>query len=160
MPANSFHLIAHWRVEATIEEVAAILTDAERLPDWWGDVYLDVKITDPGDENGIGRTVAIRSRGKLPYELNWTARLVSSKRPHGWVIAATGDLQGRGEWTLTQNGPTAEISYDWQVEAEKPILRLLSPLLKPLFAWNHRWAMAKGLDGLKAELKRRRAEGS
>jgi hypothetical protein len=30
-------------------------------------------------------------------------------------------------------------------------------LLKPVFAFNHRWAMARGEEGLKLELLRRRA---
>ncbi len=159
MSANAFHLVARWEVQATIEEVADILTDAERFPDWWGDVYQDIETVEEGDADGIGRTVRVRSKGKLPYELNWQATLVLSNRPHGWVIEATGDLEGRGEWTLVQSGEIADITYDWQVKAERPILRLLSPLLKPLYAWNHRWAMAKGLEGLNAELMRRRSAG-
>ena len=46
---------------------------------------------------------------------------------------------------------------DNHVTADKPILRLLSPLLAPVFAWNHRWAMAKGEAGLRREVIRRRA---
>jgi hypothetical protein len=41
--------------------------------------------------------------------------------------------------------------------AEKPIVRRLSFLLKPLFERNHRWAMARGEESLKLELLRRRA---
>lgn len=157
MAANAFHLVTHWRVEADIEEVAAVLADADRLTEWWGDIYLEVKEVLPGDENGIGRTVELRTKGKLPYTMRWQARSVESRGTGGWTIEATGDLEGRGTWTFEQDGPVADITYVWEVRAERPILRILSPVLKPLFAWNHRWAMAKGLDGLKAEIARRRA---
>ncbi len=153
---NEFNLSSVWRVDGTVDEVAAILNDASHLPDWWGEVYLGTKIISPGDEAGIGRQVAVHSKGRLPYEMNWTATLVESNAPARWRIAASGDLAGWGEWRLTQQGPVVEARYDWHVTADKPILRLLSPLLAPVFAWNHRWAMAKGEAGLRQELVRRR----
>ena len=153
---NAFHIVTRWTVAATIEEVAAVLNNPIALPDWWGDVYLSTEIIDPGDASGIGRKVAIQSKGWLPYHLRWIATLVESRSPHGWTVDATGDLDGHGVWTLSQNGPIAEIEYDWQVRAERPLLRLLSPVLAPVFAWNHRWAMAKGEEGLRQEIARRR----
>lgn len=47
--------------------------------------------------------------------------------------------------------------YDWRIEAEKPLLKRLSFILKPLFSMNHRWAMARGEESLKIELARRHA---
>lgn len=155
--SNSFRLTSEWTFDAKIEEVAAILDDVARLPDWWGDVYLAVELRAPGDADGLGRVVAFHSRGWLPYTLRWSGRVVAADPPHSWTIEATGDLVGRGVWTLTQQGAAAHVRYDWDVLAEKPILRLLAPLLKPVFAWNHRWAMARGYRGLKSELQRRRA---
>ena len=111
----------------------------------------------PGDAGGLGRTVAFHTRGWLPYTLRWQARLVEDRRPHGWTIAATGDLAGRGVWTLAQQGGLAAIGYDWRIEVEKPLLKPLTPVLKPVYAANHRWAMARGLEGLRRELVRRRA---
>lgn len=157
MAGAEFNLTSEWRIAGTIEEVADILADAERLPDWWGDVYLDVRIVEPGDADGIGRVVAFHSKGRLPYTLRWQGRVVEADRPHGWVIEATGDLAGRGTWTLRQEGETARIRYDWQVKAERTWMRLMRPLLAPVFAANHRWAMARGHEGLEREIKRRRA---
>lgn len=150
--ANEFRIVTHWQVEAPIERVADILTDAERFPEWWGEVYLGIEVLDPGDADGIGRRIGVHSKGWLPYHIHWTGTLVEADRPHRWVIRAEGDLNGRGEWRLVQNGPTADIVYDWRVTADRPLFRLLSPLLGPVFAWNHRWAMARGEQGLRREL--------
>ena len=49
------------------------------------------------------------------------------------------------------------ITYDWRVQATKPLLRRLAWLLKPVFAANHRWAMARGEESLRLELRRQRA---
>lgn len=155
---NSFTLGSHWRVAARIEEVARILGDVESLTRWWPEVYLAAELLAPGDpETGLGRRFAVHSRGWLPYTLRWQGEVVDSAAPHRWTITATGDLAGRGTWTLTQSGRIADIRYDWQVLVEQPLLRRLSPLLKPAFAANHRWAMARGLEGLTREVARRRS---
>jgi hypothetical protein len=158
MSANAFHIVTTWHVTGSLDEVAAILTDATSLPRWWPEVYISTRIIAPGDVRSIGRQVSCLSKGRLPYRMNWVATLVDSHLPHSWTIAASGDLDGTGIWTLQQNGTTIEAVYDWQVKAEKPVLRLLSPLLAPLFAWNHRWAMAKGEAGLKREILKRRGQ--
>jgi hypothetical protein len=155
---TSFTLVTHWQVAASIDEVAAILAEPERFPDWWSDVYLSVAELDPGDADG-GRSVALVTRGWLPYTLRWQGKVAESRRPHGWTVEATGDLVGRGIWRLQQLGPLADITYDWRIVVEKPILKRLTPLLRPLYAANHRWAMARGLEGLTRELARRRGAG-
>ena len=66
-------------------------------------------------------------------------------------------FDGRGVWTIDQAGRFVDITYDWRLRAEKPLLRTLSFLLKPLFESNHRWAMAQGERSLRLELLRRRA---
>ena len=48
-------------------------------------------------------------------------------------------------------------TYDWLVIAEKGMLKTLSVVMKPIFAANHRWAMAQGEHSLRLELARRRA---
>lgn len=37
---------------------------------------------------------------------------------------------------------------------EKPGVKQLSPVLKPLFRWNHRWAMERGQRGVRALLRK------
>ncbi len=59
-----------------------------------------------------------------------------------------------------QDGRWVDITYDWKIRADKPLLRRLSFLLKPVFAANHRWAMAKGEESLRLELRRRRGSDS
>lgn len=156
MATNEFRIVTQWQVEADIAEVSAILSEPLRFPDWWGDVYLGIHILAEGDAKGIGQQVAVHSKGWLPYHLHWVGTLVESHAPQGWVIEATGDLTGRGVWTLIQNGPMADVTYDWRVTTDRPLFRRLAPVLFPVLAWNHRWAMARGEDGLKREVVRRR----
>lgn len=155
MPAPEYHFVTHWRVPGTVEEVAEILADAPELPRWWPAVYLDVRETKPGDKDGIGKEVSLHTTGWLPYTLRWQFRVTESNYPHGFAIEAWGDFVGRGEWTLRQDGDQVHVTYDWRIRAEKPLLRRLSFLLRPVFAANHRWAMARGEESLRLELARR-----
>ena len=61
-------------------------------------------------------------------------------------------------WTLRQDGEWVEAEFDWRIRAEKRLLRWFSPVLKPAFGANHRWAMARGQDSLRLEVERRRVE--
>jgi hypothetical protein len=157
VPANEYHFITHWRVQGSVDEVASILGDAPSLKRWWPSVYLDVRELRPGDERGVGREIDLFTKGWLPYTLRWRFRTVESHFPYGFTIEAFGDFVGRGIWTLAQNGPWVDVTYDWKIRADKPLLRRFSRILKPIFSANHRWAMARGEESLRLELARRRA---
>jgi hypothetical protein len=154
---EDYAFLTRWRVEGTCGEVADILGDAAALSRWWPAVYLDVRELAPPGPGGTGRRVALLTKGWLPYTLRWEFVVSESRYPYGFTIDATGDLNGRGVWTLAQDGPFVNLTYDWRIRVDKPLIRDLSVPLRPLFEWNHRWAMRQGEDSLKLELARRRA---
>lgn len=155
MASNDYHFVSRWRVEASIADVYRIISNATDLPRWWPAVYLEVRELEPGDEKGIGKVIDLYTRGWLPYTLRWQFRVTETNFPTVLAIEAWGDFVGTGRWTFTQDGDWADIRYDWQIRADKPLLRYLSLILKPIFSANHRWAMAQGEKSLRAELARR-----
>jgi len=157
MPVPEYRFLTEWRVTGTVEEVAAVLADVRDLARWWPSVYLEVEELEPGGEGGVGKRARLHTKGWLPYTLDWELSVVESRHPNGFTIEARGDLSGRGVWTLEPSGAWTLVTYDWRVRAEKPLLKALSPLLRPLLAANHRWAMQKGEASLALELARRRA---
>ena len=146
MSTNDYHFITHWLVEGTIEEVSDILADAEALVRWWPAVYLDVKILKEGNENDIGKQIHLFTKGWLPYTLKWDFVVTENRRPNGFTIVANGDFEGRGIWTLEQQGKMASITYDWKIKAEKPLLKSLSFIMKPIFSANHHWEHGRNLQ--------------
>ncbi|MGH9177488.1 MAG: SRPBCC family protein [Acidimicrobiales bacterium] len=152
----AYEFVTTWRVPGSIGEVKAVLSDAEALARWWPSVYLDVVVIDSGAPDAVGRTVDLHTKGWLPYTLRWRLRITEPVTDAGFALAATGDLEGQGRWTFRQDGPEVVIVYDWRVSATKPSLRRLSWLLRPAFAANHHWAMARGEESLQLELRRRR----
>jgi hypothetical protein len=152
MATNDYHFMTRWRVESTREEVFEIFSNAADFARWWPSVYLEIKVYDEG------RQIDLYTKGWLPYTLRWKAHLLEHKPPHLISIKAVGDFTGVGIWTLEQDGPFVNILYDWKVTANKPLLKRLSWLIKPIFSFNHEWAMARGEESLKLELARRHAK--
>jgi hypothetical protein len=152
----AYRFVTVWRVAGTIAEVRAVLSDSASLTRWWPAVYLEVLPRDRGGPDGVGRTVEVVTKGWLPYTLRWTLRITETMTDHGFALAASGDLEGTGRWTFAQDGPEVVITYDWRVVTTKPLLARLSWLLRPAFAANHRWAMDRGEESLRLELRRRR----
>ncbi len=155
--AASYEFRTVWRVAGTIDEVKAVLGDGPSLPRWWPAVYITVDTLNEGDETGLGGEIALYTKGWLPYTLRWTLLVTEPITDTGYALTATGDLIGTGRWTFGQDGPEVVITYDWRVSASKPLLRRLTWLLRPVFAANHKWAMARGEESLRLELRRRRA---
>jgi hypothetical protein len=155
--SHEYQFLSRWRVEGTCGEVADILGDPLALSQWWPSVYLGVDELRPPDAHGLGRRARLHTKGFLPYTLTWELEVTETRYPYGFTIAASGDFDGRGVWTFEQDGSFVDVTYDWRLSAEKPLLRNLSFLLRPLFEANHRWAMAQGEQSLKLELLRRRA---
>ena len=160
MPDNAYHFVDRWRVEGDVTEVADILEDALSLPSWWGSTYFEVKELEPGKEHGIGKLISLHAGGWLPYTLRINFRTIESRYPSGFSMDATGDLEGKGVWTLSQDGPFVNVTYDWTIRANKPVIEKLSFLLKPIFRSNHNWTMTRGEESLKLELLRRRAKSN
>ncbi|MDP9884206.1 hypothetical protein J2W21_001716 [Sinomonas atrocyanea] len=154
---TDYSFVTVWRVAGTREEAIQVLARVEDLPRWWPSVYLQVVLLEPGGPDGLGRRAALFTKGWLPYALHWDLEVTEPITPEGFAIAASGDLNGTGRWTLSQDGPETVIRYDRDVSVGKPLLRRLSWLLKPAFAANHRWAMARGHESLALELRRRGA---
>jgi hypothetical protein len=157
MASNDYHFITHWRVQSAVEEVSDIIGNGPDLVRWWPSVYLQVKELEPGDEQGIGKVIDLYTKGWLPYTLRWQFRVVESRYPYGFRLEAWGDFEGRGIWTFEQDGVWVNITYDWQIRADKALLKYLSFIMKPIFSANHEWAMRKGEESLKLELMRRHA---
>jgi hypothetical protein len=157
MATNAYHFVTHWRVRGTCVEVADLLEATKDLSQWWPSVYLDVRVLEPGGTHALGQRVSLFTKGWLPYTLRWEFTVVEQSYPYGSAIEAHGDFIGRGEWIFEQDGEFVNITYVWDVRAEKPLLRTLTPVLRPIFSANHRWAMARGQRSLQLELARRRA---
>lgn len=157
MPANDYQFLTEWEVDAPREVLFEILKDGKDYPRWWPAVYLEAQHMPSGRADKLGDRVRFLTRGWLPYRLIWTAELIRHEPPDLIEISATGDFVGRGVWRLAAGIGSTLITFDWKLRADKPLLKWLSHRLKPVFRWNHKWAMDRGIESLEAEVRRRQS---
>lgn len=155
MNISDYHFRTHWTVQASPEEVFELISRPENYPHWFHGLWIRVSPLKAGDERGIGRTDFYELRGFLPYTLKWTLQCVEAERPYRFTSLAAGDLKGKGVWTFQDSPSGTEVQFDWQVSLEKPVLKQLSFLLRPIFLWNHDFVMRRWEISLNAELERR-----
>jgi len=152
-----YDFLTSWRFEGCrITEVADVLEDTAALPRWWPELFQEVEIVEPGGTHALGQVARCTCRARLPYTLHFTYTVTEERYPNGSTLRSTGDLIGTGIWRLDERGGGVDVEYSWRVDLEKPWLRAISPLLRPLLAWNHEWSMRKGEVGLAREILRRR----
>jgi uncharacterized protein YndB with AHSA1/START domain len=145
--AGEYVFVDEWDVQAPPEAVYEALADARTYPEWWRPVYKSVE----GDRTETRH----RFKGRLPYTLELRSLLVREDPPRQFETNVDGDLRGKGVWTFTPANGGTHVRWDWTVFADRPLLRYLTPILRPLFRWNHSWAVARARDGLEPYLRSR-----
>jgi len=122
-----------WAVPAPVAEVAAVLDDLERYPEWWPQVRAVAS---------LGPTTArVLCRSTLPYTLDLVLEAV--RRPGPVVepvetleVDVGGDLEGRVRWHLAPAAGGTAMHFEQEVEIGGA-LALASYVARPLLAWNH-----------------------
>jgi uncharacterized protein YndB with AHSA1/START domain len=158
--SREYLFVDEWEVAAPPEATFAALADARTYPKWWRPVYLDVDAEGPP---ALGVESRQHFKGRLPYHLRTRSRIVRFEPPRAIAAEVDGDLRGHGLWTLTPTPAGTHVRFDWRVHADRPLLRLLTPILRPAFRWNHNWAIARAMEGLEPYAQRSRTvkeEGS
>jgi quercetin dioxygenase-like cupin family protein len=142
---RDYVFVDEWDVEAPREAVFHAIADGSTYTDWWTPVYISVETDGPP---AVGQVSKQHFKGRLPYTLKTTSTIVRLKRPSIVEAQVEGDLRGRGLWTLTAQNAGTHVRFDWTVSADRPLLRRLTPVLRPLFRWNHNWAIQRAQEGL------------
>jgi uncharacterized protein YndB with AHSA1/START domain len=154
--SREYVFVDEWDVAAPPAAVFDALADARTYPAWWRPVYIDVE-SDGGPE--LGKESHQHFKGRLPYHLRTRSRIVELDAPRFVAAEVDGDLRGRGEWTLTPTDTGTRVRFDWRVHADRRLLRLLTPVLRPALRWNHDWAIARAMEGLEPYARRTRPSG-
>ena len=155
MSASDFLLVSHWRLAAPRADIWKVLKAPTHWPRWWRYVA-KVDELDHGDAAGLGAKHRVSWTSRLPYRVNLETEVVETQPEQLIRLHAEGDVRGEGCWRLADadGGCTAE--YTWRVAVDKPWMRALAPLLRPVFAWNHNAVMDEGERGLKRYLETRK----
>jgi hypothetical protein len=156
MSASDFLLVSNWRLAAPRPDIWSVLKTPTEWPRWWRFVA-SVDELDHGDASGLGAKHRVSWTSRLPYRVNLETVVVETQAEQLIRLRAEGDVQGEGCWRLRDaEGGGCSAEYTWRVAVDKPWMRALAPLLRPVFAWNHNAVMDEGERGLKRYLETRK----
>jgi hypothetical protein len=154
--AKEYVFLDEWDVDAPQEAVFEALADARTYPEWWKPVYIEVE---GNRAPAKGVTTRQHFKGKLPYTLETTSRITVFDPPTHFQVEVVGNLTGTGKWTIAPNANgKIHVRFDWTVHADRPLLRYLTPVLRPIFRWNHDWSAARAKEGLEPYAHSRSAQ--
>ena len=146
---REYAFVDEWDVAAPAPAVFTALADARTYPDWWRPVYLGVEADGPP---AIGTMSHQHFKGRLPYHLRTRSRITRLVPERLVEAEVDGDLRGRGVWTVTPTDGGSHVRFEWTVHADRPLLRALTPLMRPVLRANHAWAIARAISGLEPYL--------
>jgi hypothetical protein len=92
---------------------------------------------------------------QLPYTLSFVVTSTRSEPPNLLAGDVSGQLEGTVRWELSEAGGITRVRYFWDVAPTRAWMRALSPLLRPVFVWNHRSMMRNAARGFSKMIEAR-----
>jgi len=155
---SAYEFVTIWRVSAPIDRVWEEIYHSENWPSWWRGV-VEVSELKKGDDLGVGSVRRYKWKSLLPYTLTFNIETVRVEPMTVIEGMASGELEGRGVWNISEEGDVTVARYDWRVSTSKPWMNALAPVAKPVFKWNHDIIMRWGAEGLSKRLNAQIFEG-
>lgn len=145
MDVSAYRFRSRWLVPADRDTLFGVLGDLGSYPQWWPQVR--------SVEQYDSKTALVVVRSSLPYALRVLATSLREDPVAGVLEARlAGDVNGWSRWTLPPAGAAGPLVYEQVVVAERPLLRRLGPVARPLFRANHAVMMRAGERGLRARV--------
>jgi carbon monoxide dehydrogenase subunit G len=124
------NLHATWLIKAPLEEVFAIMTDFEKLPNYFPKVAESVQVT-RREGNNLEMDATVKSFGKR-FPVKMKTQIIPGK---GYISDNESPLfgtSGHEELLLSESQAGTVIDYTYQVSIHKRWLRVFA---KPLISW-------------------------
>jgi uncharacterized protein YndB with AHSA1/START domain len=145
MPANLYEFRDEWHIPFPIEQVWDLISRPSRYPEWWWKVFLRARLLNDLPEPSVGGRVEFLAKGWLPYKVRYTAETTRLEPPTLMEFKATGDFRtDASRWVLKEENGGTSATLEWNPIVDKAIIKLTSPVAKPLFRSNHSWTMRHG----------------
>ena len=155
---NKYLFTTHWQIEAPIKLVWDAIYNSMEWPNWWKGVQ-SVEELIKGDVNGLNGSRRYIWKSVLPYSLVFNMRLIEKEEPRRLKGIAFGELEGMGEWHLSEQNGITDVIYNWDVVTTKKWMNSLAFILKPIFKLNHNVVMHWGALGLAKKLSAKLIKG-
>ncbi len=142
-----YSFTTQWQFNAPLETIWNEIYAMDDWPEWWKYVK-KVELLSAVENIDVGSIRRITWRTALPYTLTFDSELVSMEYHKRLEGRAFGELEGRGVWTFESRNRLTYVKYDWMVNTTLKWMKVLAPIARPVFSWNHDKVMMAGYKGL------------
>jgi hypothetical protein len=157
-PKPDFDIATHWHLDATGEELTAVVLDPERLDVWCPTVFMRVELVARGRPEGTGMKVRLYTKGLMPHVFFFEAEIASCVPHRSMELAVSGDFEGTGSLRVDPAPEGGVIgTLRWRIVVKQPYLKFFVPLLRLVLELNHKWAVRRVWKLIQAEVWRRRS---
>jgi uncharacterized protein YndB with AHSA1/START domain len=142
-----YNFVTTWKFDTPLEVVYKAIYETDNYHLWWRGQRRVENIAQ-GDALGVGAIRRFRTRSILPYTLTYTGTVQQVELYKKVVGTAVGELEGTGTWFFEHQEGITTVTYFWVVRTNSFLLNVLTPVMRPLFEWNHNVVMRWGGQGL------------
>lgn len=144
-----------WQLQARADAVLALLRDVPGYERWWPGVRV---LGDASTPDARGAHLEVRA--PLGYRIRVTITEQAGTEQADTApasadqlrVAMTGDLEGWATWRVRPVPGGTRVLFAQEVEARRPLLRALSPLLHNRLAAQHNRVMRDAEQGMRTAL--------
>jgi hypothetical protein len=142
-----YTFLERWILGADPQSVYDAMADFELYPKWGHPGYLEGSRR--GEPGVVGTTGHLLVQGALPVKVKMNVRIARVIPGREIELDITGDLEGRTIRSVRAiGGGQVELISDMVCNPRIAWIRALTPILRPMFHWNHTYAVNSGMAGL------------
>ena len=156
MADNVYRMQHRWVVRGPIQTVFRYVADARTFTDWFT-VFKEVRPDELTGPIRVGSHSTMQVKAQLPYVLDWDVTVARHEPPYLQETSVKLSLNGRFGMRgrirfLLEERPDGRVFVHntQELSADRPVPRVLKPLVEWMFRYNHRWAMRQAEAPLQA----------
>jgi hypothetical protein len=156
MQNSHYQFRSVWKIEASRKEVwQTLAANPFSWPDWWPELKNVHNVNLKKELTGSSFNCDWKAKG---YKLKTNVRVSKLHYLEDVTLQANGDLTGTALCTISEVDGKTHIEIVMRATTNKRWMNLLSPILRPIFAYNHHLVMRRGERGLQNYLQSRRSQ--
>lgn len=133
-----YHFVSTYRLTGDPMRVWLVLRDVEGWALWWRGLERVELVAAPAGPAEVGAVHRFTVRAPIGYRFVYETTVTAIEPERLVDASSTGELVGRGRLALeSSTGDDVTIWFAWLVETPKRWMRVLAPIARPVFAWNH-----------------------
>ena len=145
MSNTSYQVIEGWQLAAPLEAVWERIADLRSYPRWWPE-FREMTILEKRGH------VSVHVKAPFPSKMRFELQTTRLDSPGTLEMQVNGDLNGYVRWMLEPVAGGTHLIFEGHLRADKLLLNVLAPIVRPLAAWNQTRMFRRGERGLRADL--------